>query len=98
MTKLSTKELNTALAYQHIKMGISEPWGPENEDMNIARELMKKYNITNEYMNKTCGMSEVHDHLKELEKTALLQGHEFLVSINNVIYIADYDMNLKPWG
>lgn len=98
MTKLSTKELNTALAQQYIRLGIGNPWGEQNEEMNIAREIMKKYKISIEDIQKTCGMSDVQDYLTELEKTENLQGHEFLTSINNVIYIADYDMNLKSGG
>lgn len=95
--ELSNKELMTALAKQYIKMGMDKPWGDDNEYLNIARELMETHDITGGYMASVCGMSEVHDNLKELEKTAYLQGNKFLTSINGVIYIADYDMNLESY-
>ena len=94
MTKLTEKDLQTALANQYIRLGIGNDWNEQNQELNKAREIMKKHNITNEDITKVFGTSEQLEQVEEMEKQALLQGNKFITCMYGWFYVMDYDMNL----
>ena len=94
MTKISEKDLQIALAHQYIRLGIGGNWNEQNEELETARQIMKKHNITNQDINRVCGMSETLEQIEQIEKESHLQGNFFVTCILGDFYLADYDMQI----
>ena len=94
MTKISEKDLQIALVHQYIRLGIGGNWNEQNEELETARQIMKKHNITNQDINRVCGMSETLEQIEQIEKESHLQGNFFVTCIHGEFYLADYDMQI----
>ena len=94
MSKITKRDLQIALAQQYIRLGIGNAWNDQNEDMESARQIMKKHNITLEDFHRVCGGSEQLQQIHNMEKNAHLQGNKFIACIHGWFYVMDYEMNI----
>lgn len=94
MTKISERDLQIALVNQYTILGFRKPWGEKNHELETARHIMKKYDITIADINKVCGTSEQREEARQIEKNSNLQGHLFVTCIYGKFYLANYDMKI----
>lgn len=92
--KISERDLKIALADQYTRLGINNPWDEKNQELETARQIMKKYDITIADINRVCGTSEQREEARQIEKNSNLQGHLFVTCIYGKFYLANYDMKI----
>lgn len=95
MRNISERDLQIALANQYTRLGINKPWGEKNQELETARKIMKKHDITIQDINRVCGMSEQNEEAKQIEKDSHLQGDLFVTCIHGEFYLANYDMEIE---